>query len=59
MPDLQDVQSLLDVVGVDMAVGGGSDILVAELAADVKATQAAEISRTRELLRSWLAGSVG
>ena len=36
----------------DAVAVGGSDILVAELAADVKATQAAEISRMRELLRS-------
>ncbi len=36
----------------DAVAVGGSDLLVAELAADVKATQVAEISRMRELLRS-------
>ena len=36
----------------DAVAVGGSDLLVSELAADVKATQAAEISRMRDLLRS-------
>ena len=36
----------------DAVAVGGSAVLVSELAADVKATQAAEISRMRELLRS-------
>jgi uncharacterized protein (DUF305 family) len=36
----------------DAVATGGSDLLVAELAADVKATQAAEIARMQDLLRS-------
>ena len=36
----------------DAVAVGGSDLLVAELAADVKATQAAEIARMQDLLRS-------
>ena len=36
----------------DAVAVGGSAVLVSELAADVKATQAAEISRMRELLHS-------
>jgi uncharacterized protein (DUF305 family) len=36
----------------DAVVVGGSDLLVSELAADVKATQAAEIARMQDLLRS-------
>jgi uncharacterized protein (DUF305 family) len=36
----------------DAVAVGGSDLLVSELAADVKATQAAEISRMQDLLRS-------
>jgi uncharacterized protein (DUF305 family) len=36
----------------DAVAVGGSDLLVGELAADVKATQAAEIARMRQLLRS-------
>ena len=36
----------------DAVAVGGSDLLVSELAADVKATQAAEIARMQDLLRS-------